>query len=118
MTQFDMDWYESEEEFLANVKELSKDADLLVNAARGNQEAFKKLDVGLQAFVGSYLDDKQRAKLAQMQPIDIVDDIEYWGKVGREELQNIYDARDEGFDVPFPSVSAPTPAPDQAWRPK
>ncbi|WP_026789811.1 hypothetical protein [Pleomorphomonas oryzae] len=116
MTQFDMDWYESEEEFLADVKERTANANLLVGAAKGDQEAFKKLDMGLQAFVSSYLDDKQRAELAKMQPIDIIDNIYHWEKVGCEELQDIYDAQDAGYAVPSPSVSAPDNAP--AWRPK
>ena len=118
MTQYDTDWYESEEDFLADVKERTANANLLVNAAKGDQEAFKKLDVGLQAFVGSFLDDKQRAELAKMQPIDIIDNLYHWEKVGCEELQDIYDARDAGYDVPYPSVSAPAPADAPAWRPK
>lgn len=117
MKQYNTGWYASEEDFLADVKELTAKADLLVNAAKGDQEAFENLDMGLQAFVGSFLDDKQRAELAKMQPIDIIDNIYHWEKVGCEELQDIYDARDAGYDVPYPSVT-PADAPAPAWRPK
>ena len=106
-----------EEQLLADIKGIATDASLLIAAARGDEEAFGKLNIGLWAFVGSYLDDKQRAELAKMQPIDIVDEIAWWEKVGEEEFQDIEDARDAGFQVSYPRVT-PAPTPDHEWRPK
>ncbi|WP_156921890.1 hypothetical protein [Azorhizobium doebereinerae] len=65
----------------------SREAETLRSAAAGDIAALGRLNPGLRAFVGSYLDDDQRAELAEAEPVDLIPELRRFRSLGAEELK-------------------------------
>lgn len=71
------------------VKASTREAQDLLAGARGDPAPLGRLAPELQAFVRSYLDDDQRAELAQADVADIVPELRRFKSLGHEELKAI-----------------------------
>jgi predicted transcriptional regulator len=93
------------------------EAQRLLEAAKGDVEAAKKLPGDLQAFVGVYLDDDQRRELA-VQPIaEVVSQLERFRKIGAVELES-YEATGRKVTFVEPEKDKPKPAGDKLHLPR
>lgn len=80
---------ETQTETFGLVKASTREAQDLLSGARGDPAALGRLAPELQAFVRSYLDDDQRAELAQAEVADIVPELRRFRSLGHEELKAI-----------------------------
>lgn len=87
-------WQREQEASAKSVKTFSAvhteiiEAQRLLNAAKGDVEAAKKLPGNLQAFVAVYLDDDQRKELSAQPIAEIVPHLERFRKLGAVELES------------------------------
>jgi len=73
---------------ISSVKSEIIEAQHLIDAAKGDIEAAKKLSGNLQAFVGVYLDDEQRKELAAQPIAEIVPHLGRFRRIGTVELES------------------------------
>ncbi|MGM4990511.1 relaxase/mobilization nuclease domain-containing protein [Tardiphaga sp. 841_E9_N1_2] len=117
-------WQREQEAAAAKTKTISAvrteiiEAQHLLDAARGDIEAAKKLPGTLQAFVGIHLDDDQRKELAAQPIAEIVPHLARFRKLGAVELE-AYKAP-PGRKVAFaePEKDKPSVGPSGAHGPK
>lgn len=90
-------------ETMGLVRAGTREAESLRSAAQGDPAALGRLPPELAAFVSSYLDDDQRAELAQSDVADIIPELSRFLALGREELAEIERRKAEpGADRPPP----------------
>ncbi|WP_445491033.1 relaxase/mobilization nuclease domain-containing protein [Rhodopseudomonas sp. RCAM05734] len=78
------------------------DAQDLIAAAKGDVEAARRLKGPLQAFVGLYLDDDQRAELAAKSVADVVPELSRLRTIGAVELDAYEATSGRKFSIPAP----------------
>lgn len=96
------------------VRSAVHDAADLLAGARGDRDALIRLPANLSAFVGSYLDDTQRAELAGATVVDIIPELARFRELGDQELTNIERRKDS---APRFKHSEPVLEPDNAPAP-
>jgi hypothetical protein len=88
-------------------------ADVLAGA-RGDREALIRLPANLSAFVGSYLDDTQRAELAKANVADVILELDRFRELGDQELVEVEGRKDIS---PRLKYQEPAPGPDNVSYP-
>jgi hypothetical protein len=96
------------------VRSAVHDAADLLAGARGNHDALIRLPANLSAFVGSYLDDTQRAELGRATVADIIPELARFRELGDEELAAIERRKDSSPRLQYPE---PAPGPDNVPTP-